>query len=189
MHRLKFRSMCAWDIAYAIDMAVTAVITCCLMTFTRGDVQHGATCGTTDQNQVKSKRCRRATDVELSCHRSSLPAPAKAEEMRGWRRKRSRFIGSWTSNCRFGFRSHARDRLDQFEEGNATGGHAGEAESILPVRNKITAAANATLVEMARAYTAEMLTLLVAVARGEIEASPPRRWKSRARLTERRWRR
>jgi hypothetical protein len=41
-------------------------------------------------------------------------------------------------------------------------------------RNKITAAANATLVEMARAYTPEMLELLVAVARGEIEASSGR---------------
>jgi hypothetical protein len=41
-------------------------------------------------------------------------------------------------------------------------------------RNKITAAANATLVEMARAHTLEMLGLLVAVARGEIDASPGR---------------
>jgi hypothetical protein len=41
-------------------------------------------------------------------------------------------------------------------------------------RNKITAAANATLTEMARAYTPEMLGLLVAVARGEIEASSSR---------------
>jgi hypothetical protein len=41
-------------------------------------------------------------------------------------------------------------------------------------RNKITAAANATLTEMARAYTPEMLDLLVAVARGEIEGSSGR---------------
>jgi hypothetical protein len=41
-------------------------------------------------------------------------------------------------------------------------------------RNKLTRAANVTLVEMARAYTPEMLDLLVAVARGEIEASPGR---------------
>jgi hypothetical protein len=41
-------------------------------------------------------------------------------------------------------------------------------------RNKLTAAANATLTEMARAYTEEMLTLLVTVARGEIEACPGR---------------
>jgi hypothetical protein len=41
-------------------------------------------------------------------------------------------------------------------------------------RNKITAAANATLTEMARGYTEEMLDLLVAVARGEIEASSGR---------------
>ena len=41
-------------------------------------------------------------------------------------------------------------------------------------RNKITAAANATLTEMARAYTEEMLGLLVAVARGEIEAGSGR---------------
>jgi hypothetical protein len=38
-------------------------------------------------------------------------------------------------------------------------------------RNKITAAANATLTEMARAYTPEMLGLLVAVARGHIDGN------------------
>jgi hypothetical protein len=41
-------------------------------------------------------------------------------------------------------------------------------------RNKLTAAANATLTEMAKTYTPEMLKLLVAVARGEIDASPGR---------------
>ena len=39
-------------------------------------------------------------------------------------------------------------------------------------RNLITAAANATLTEMARAYTEEMLSLLVEIARGKIESSP-----------------
>jgi hypothetical protein len=41
-------------------------------------------------------------------------------------------------------------------------------------RNNITAAANSTLTEMARGYTEEMLNMMVAVARGEVEASPGR---------------
>jgi hypothetical protein len=56
----------------------------------------------------------------------------------------------------------------------ARGGRRQNAGRPRGARNKITAAANATLVEMARAYTPEMLGLLVAVARGEIEASPGR---------------
>jgi hypothetical protein len=56
----------------------------------------------------------------------------------------------------------------------ARGGQRRNAGRPKGTRNKLTAAANATLTEMAKAYTPEMLDLLVAVARGEIEAGPGR---------------
>jgi hypothetical protein len=56
----------------------------------------------------------------------------------------------------------------------ARGGKRRNAGRPRGARNKLTAAANATLTEMARAYTEEMLGLLVAVARGEIDANSSR---------------
>jgi hypothetical protein len=64
--------------------------------------------------------------------------------------------------------------LKHRDQAMSRGGKRQNAGRPRGARNKLTRAANVTLVEMARAYTPEMLDLLVAVARGEIEASPGR---------------